>query len=367
MRIALAHPTYWPEVRRGSERLVHDLGVALARRGHEVTVLTSHPGRTEVEVEEGVEVVRSRRLRQPPTLGLHERFLGNVHNLVRRLARSRFDVVHAFYPSDAWAALAARRAAGPPVVFSFNGIPVREFLVARRYRLEMLTKVVARAEECLVLSDAAAVPFERYLMRRPRVVPGGVDTAAFAAGEPRAERPTLVCAASLGDPRKRGALLTAAFERLRAERSGARLECVRTPDPHYGTRPPALPDGAEWVEATTTAELAGRYARAWASVMPAPDEAFGLVLVESLAAGTPVVAPRSGGCPEIVGSDAVGRLFEPDDEAALATALGAALDLAEADGTAAACRSRAEDFDWSRLVGRYEEVYESAVQRRVPA
>jgi hypothetical protein len=42
VRIALLHPTYWPEVRRGSERLAHDLATALANRGHEVTLLTSH-------------------------------------------------------------------------------------------------------------------------------------------------------------------------------------------------------------------------------------------------------------------------------------------------------------------------------------
>jgi glycosyltransferase involved in cell wall biosynthesis len=361
VRIALAHPTYWPEVRRGSERLVHDLGVALARRGHEVTVLTSQPGRTTVTEEDGVEVVRSRRLPQPPTLGLHERFLGNVHNVVRQLIRRRFDLVHAFYPSDAWAALGARRLGGPPLVFSFNGIPIREFLVARRYRLEMLAKVVAGAEECLVLSEAAAEVFERYLLRRPMVLPGGVDAAAFAVDAPRAEAPTILCAASLGDPRKRGELLAAAFARLRSERPEVRLECVRTPDPHYGTSAPQLPRGAEWVDAASTDELARRYARASASVMPAPDEAFGLVLVESLAAGTPVAAPRSGGCPEIVDSRAVGRLFEPDDEAALAGAMDEALDLGASADTATACRARAADFDWREVAGRYEGVYEAAL------
>lgn len=362
MRIALAHPTYWPEVHRGSERLLHDLGVALAGRGHEVTLLTSHPAPTTVTEEEGIEVVRSRRLPQPPTLGLHERFLGNVHNVVRRLARGRYDLVHAFFPSDAWAASAARRLGGPPLVFSFNGIPVREFLVARRYRLEMLAHVVARAEECLVLSDAAAGVFERFLMRRPRVLPGGVDAAAFAPARPRASAPTIVCAASLGDPRKRGALLAAAFARLRAERPEARLRCVRTADPHFATDLPALPDGADWVEAASTAELAGHYAGAWASVTAAPDEAFGLVLLESLAAGTPVVAPRSGGCPEIVDSDAIGRLFEADDEADLAAALATALELGADGDTAAACRARAAEFDWPRLVERYEGLYESVLR-----
>lgn len=62
MRLALLMPSYWPEVRHGSERLVHDLGVVMARRGHEVTLITTHPGAREVRIEEGVRVIRARRL-----------------------------------------------------------------------------------------------------------------------------------------------------------------------------------------------------------------------------------------------------------------------------------------------------------------
>ena len=62
MRIAFLHPTYWPEVRRGSERLVHDLASGLAGRGHEVTLITSHPGRPTVNEEDGFRVIRNWRL-----------------------------------------------------------------------------------------------------------------------------------------------------------------------------------------------------------------------------------------------------------------------------------------------------------------
>jgi hypothetical protein len=61
MRIALVHPTYWPEVTRGSERFIHDLGSYLSRRGHEVTVLTAHRGRPTRSREDGMTVIRGRR------------------------------------------------------------------------------------------------------------------------------------------------------------------------------------------------------------------------------------------------------------------------------------------------------------------
>src|SRR5439155_1593557 len=81
------------------------------------------------------------------------------------------------------------------------------------------------------------------------------------------------------------------------------------------------------------------YAGAWASVLPSVDEAFGLVLIESLAAGTPAVAARSGACPEIIDDDRVGRLFAPDDADDLLRAMEEALDLGSEAETSAPSRS----------------------------
>ena len=361
MRIALLHPTYWPEVHRGSERLIHDLGATIADRGHDVTVLTTHPGPSSTATEDGVRVVRDRRLPQPPTLGLHEDYLGTVPGFSWRLVRGRFDLAHAFHLSSAWAAVRARRLGGPPVAFSFHGMPTREHLVARRYRLEMLQAVVARAAASCVLSEAAAALFRRYLLREPEVLPGGVLSDEFAVDESRAVPPTLLSAASIGDPRKRGELLLEAFDRLRERRPDALLEVVRTRDPHLSPYSFELPPGAAWIETPSTGDLARAFARASASVLAARDEPFGLVLIESLAAGTPVVAARSGSCPEIVDRPEVGRLFDGDDAAGLAGAMDETIELGGQKGTVAACRERAAEYDWSRVVERYEAVYERSV------
>lgn len=362
MRIALLNPSYWPEVRRGSERVVHDLALELHRRGHDVTILTSHPGRPTISIEEGVRVVRDWRAPQLPVLRRLEHYVNNVPNVIRRLLQGRFDLAHAFFLTDAWAASKARQFGGPAVVFSFHGIPDRPYLVHRRHRLEMMVEAVRGASACTVLSAAAAEPFERYLLHKPRVVPPGVFCSDFAVDEPRAESPTLLCAASLGDSRKRGDLLASAFRALRAKNHEMRLLVVRTPDPvHSDVGEPTLPVGAEWIDASATPELAGAYARAWASVLPAVDEAFGLVLVESLAAGTPVVAARSGAAPEILGGAPVGVLFEPDDEAGLVSAMERALELGAQAGMADACRVHARQYDWETAVTAYEDVYESVL------
>ncbi|MBA2298409.1 MAG: glycosyltransferase family 4 protein, partial [Actinobacteria bacterium] len=341
-----------------SERLVHDLGETLAERGHEVTVLTSHPGRRSTATEDGIRVVRARRLPQPPTFGLNEYHLGNVPNVIGALVRGRFDVAHAFQLSDAWAAAKALRFGGPRFAFSFHGMPTRAHLVNRRYRPEMLEYVLRRASAFSVLSEAAAAPFHRYLLRKPRILPGGVIAGEFDVGTSKADPVTVFSAASLGDPRKRGALLLEAFSLLRQSRHDLRLRIARTEDPHLSPYRLELPTGAEWSEPRTTAEIAREYASASASVLASEEEAFGLVLVESLAAGTPVVAARSGACPEIVDDPRLGTLFDGDDPAALAAAIETTIALATQQETRERCIARGREFDWSRVVERYEEVYD---------
>lgn len=359
MRVALLHPSYWPEVRRGGERLVHDVAAGLAARGHDVTLVTSHRARRSVSTEDGFRVIRNWR---PPTRLVHRRayefHLTNAPAVAAELLAGEYDVAHAFHPVDAWAAALVRRV---PFVYSMNGIPVRQFLVGRRYRLAMLEAAVERASAVTVLSEAAAEPFERFLLRRAEVVPGGVLAGAFDVRGDGNGPPTVICAASLNDARKRGPLLMEAFERLRARRPDVRLALAGLDDPTQGEEPLRLPDGAVLAPVTDSAQLARAYAGAAVSVLPSVYEAFGLVLVESLAAGTPAVAARSGACPEVLDDERVGRLFEPDDPADLARALDEALDLAADPETEARCREHAARWSWDRILPRYEELYARAI------
>src|SRR5439155_15601200 len=123
------------------------------------------------------------------------------------------------------------------------------YLVSRRYRLEMIQSVVADAACSTVLSEAAADVFRRYLLVDPVVLPGGVLSDRFQVEAPRAEAPTVLCAASLGDPRKRADLLFRGFESLRARHPDAHLLLVRTPDPVMSPLDVRPPEGARGVEA----------------------------------------------------------------------------------------------------------------------
>jgi glycosyltransferase involved in cell wall biosynthesis len=359
VRIALLHPTYWPEVWRGSERIVHDAAASLAARGHEVALLTSHDGPTASAEEDGFRVVRARRPPRFLTDRRHyELHIGNVPRLVWELLRGGYDVAHAFFPVDAWAALEARRLGGPPVVWSFMGIVTRGYLVARRYRLPILLAAAERCQAVAVLSEAAAAPFRRYLGRDPVVLPPGVLRSEFEVDAPRSPAPTLLSAASANDARKRTELLLAAFERLRARRPDARLRLTAKADPFQPQAEFAAIPGVEWIDPDSTQSLARAYAEAWVSALPAYGEAFGLGVLEALACGTPGVAAGDGGVPELLDRPQIGLTFagEPDADSLARTVLEA-LELAADPHTARACRARAEEFSLARCVDAHLALY----------
>jgi glycosyltransferase involved in cell wall biosynthesis len=95
-------------------------------------------------------------------------------------------------------------------------------------------------------------------------------------------------------------------------------------------------------------------------------EAFGIVAVEALAFGKPVIATRVGGLEEIVEAGRTGLLIPPADEKALSDALGwAATHREQLRGMADACYARAMEFTRESVAGRYLAAYEHALRTRV--
>jgi glycosyltransferase involved in cell wall biosynthesis len=109
----------------------------------------------------------------------------------------------------------------------------------------------------------------------------------------------------------------------------------------------------EFVGELSEADKPAFYAGAAATLFPSDwPEPFGLVLIESLAAGTPVVALRRGAVPEIVEQGVSGYICDDVDEMTANVERAILLD-------PGACRARAGDFSVVRMCERYEKVYES--------
>jgi glycogen synthase len=239
----------------------------------------------------------------------------------------------------------------------------------------------ATARRFIVLSKAFRdVLVTRYRIREDRIdiVPGGVQADAFKTGLSRAE-----ARERLGWPKDRIILLTV---RRLARRMGLEnfIEAIgqlREKEPTIlavlaGTGPLAgelaalverknLQEHVRLVGFVPDADLPVAYRAADASVVPSIAlEGFGLIVLESLAAGTPAIVTPVGGLPEAVSALSKDLILDGSSPAQLADGLAARLAALERLPSESACQAYAKDnFDWPVIANKVIRVYERCLQK----
>lgn len=361
--MALVHTHHWDEVRRGGERYLSDLAWYLGSAGHEVDVIVSG-GRRGRKRDEGLTVTRTRRLQHPRLSG---RGIGPNETLAvsafPALLSRRFDVVHCLLPAPVLAA----RAAGQRVVYTEIGHPTVEWNAAQPGGLRLYRQIARSASAVTALSLSAAEAVAEVGGREPVVLPPGVrldhftpiDGDEVSANATPVERILFVSDAS--ERRKGLDVAVAALAKVRVRRPGVRLVLAGPGDPAWALD--AHPAERGFIDAIGVGPrdaLPRLYSSAAVTVLPSTEEAFGLVLVESLACGTPVVASDVGGMRDIVTPE-VGRLVPPRDAGALAAAIDEVLGMNTDPDVASRCRDRARRWDWMAAIGPAHE----ALYRRV--
>lgn len=349
MRVILTHPHFWPHVRRGAEREVHDLGVRLVERGHEVRLVTSTPtGLYQHRSWDGIDV---RYVRLPPLRGVSREAAFAPVALPAVLAAPG-DVVAAFHYADAWAAVQARRVRRRPVVLKLTGTVEETRMRDVRFDRRLFRDAVAAADEVWCNSEYARDAMA-WTGREMAIVPAGVDLGRFRETAPRHAAPVVLCTSAPADPRKRLVDVVRAWPVVLAAEPAARLHVAGAMTADEGRTllrgvPPEVAATIELVGSLTDDALVDAYSSAWVTVAPAVAEALGLTTIESLACGTPVAGARSGATTEIV-DDGVGTLFAPGDPDDCARALLGALQVAADEHVRASCRAVAARWDWDAI------------------
>jgi glycosyltransferase involved in cell wall biosynthesis len=366
LRVALAHPYVWPEVRRGGERYVDDLAAYLASQGVDVDVVT---GSSESSVEHRPDGVTIRRHRH--VLGNRLRRFGvtAVETFALRawpaLARGRYDVVHAMTPTAA----IASRLAGRPTVYTVIGHPTAAQLSQRRYDSFLYGTAIRRSTVAAALSRASADQVQVLFGRHAEVLTPGVRSALFPPDlAPRTGPARILFSAAPGDRRKGLDVALAAFARVLEARPDARLQVSGQGDAEWALESLSDRDrvlsAVDFLGPGSVDDVPARYRQASITLLPSVDEAFGMALVESLATGTPVVCSPSGGMPEIVEGADVGVVAERTADA-MAEAVAKALALAAEERTPARCVEHAKNWDWEQSVGpAHLRLYRDIADRR---
>jgi glycosyltransferase involved in cell wall biosynthesis len=305
-----------------------------------------------------------------------------IQKLVAGLQRNfPFDLIHAHctYPDGVVAAHLGRHYGVPVVITEQNPW---EVWMDRYPGVRRKAIWAARQSLChIAISEAVRKSIETYAGKMPqlRVIPDGVDGAVFRLPEDGAARiPNQILFVGAIRPVKGVDILLRAVRLLADRRRDVRLVIIgeaffgKYRQEELRVRKMAgelnLGERVRFAGKQPVEELVRQMQRSAALVLPSRAESLGMVLVESLACGTPVVSTRCGGPEDIVNED-VGVLVPPGDPESMAAGIERVLDQ-PGDYDPAKLRAHAlEKFGLESVGDRLAEVYVQAMRqyRNVPA
>jgi len=394
----------------GMNVYVRDLSRELARRGHHVDVYTRSQDSSRPSISNGLgQGVRVIHLPAGPEhpYGKHlvydhlPEFVDGV--LAQAEADSiHYDVLHSHYWLSGVVARELRQRWSTPIVHMFHTLGKMKNAVARRPEERETARRIKVEAEIVRFADAliAATPTEEEQLVRLysadpasiRVISPGVDTERFhAIPAPNAKERIGLCPdcciilfvgrieplkgidnllraiAQVVDrrPELREGLVVpiigGAPDRIREDDEMVRLQELRE---ELG-----IGDVVTFLGAKDQDTLQYYYSAAEMVVMPSDYESFGMVALEAMACGTPVIASDVGGLAFLVRHGRTGYRVPARDPAALAAKITRLLTnagLRRRIGQRAACW--AESYAWPRIADRVEAVYaELVVHSRIPA
>jgi glycosyltransferase involved in cell wall biosynthesis len=392
-RVLLAPSAYAPSL-GGVEELTAKLARTLVAEGVESQVSTMRwpRGLPACEIVDGVEVRRHPFRAREGTIWRQAVAVATAPSTQARLtAQIRGfapDVIHVQCVSiGAGPHWAAAKKLGIPLVATLQG----ELTMDASHVYQRSPKLRALLRDLLTNADAVTACSRHTLeeaeewfgarIGRGRVIYNGVDVGELRSAEPmRHPRPYVFAIGRHVVQKGFDVLIEAHARQGSSARGGAASEqrsaTAWSSDGRGGTdlvlagegpETPALRELAGRLGVADSVRFLGRADRAatarWfrgasAFVLASRHEPFGIVTLEAMAAGVPVVATRVGGVPEFVHDGENGLLVEPDDAGAIAAALDRlAGDPGLSSGLVAHAGEDVEAFAWTRIAAQYQEVY----------
>lgn len=325
---------------------------ALQKEGAEVLVISQHgPKSTSRENIDGVTVFRPRYMwpakyeilqetggglpaaweKKPVSRLLFPLLLIAQMSAILRFAK-HYDVIHAQFTIPAMAATLTKPFHRKPIVTTVRGsdiyrIPKFTFgKLFNRIALGGSDKITVMSKDLQQATVALGIPESKF-----EYLPPPIDLERFQSAEWKDREPLILYIASL-IPRKGPRFLIEAFKKIEQRFPNYRLIMIGS-GPEEGMLKELVTqldirEKVQFIPSQTQEQVADWLRRASLFVLPSLEEALGMVAVEALASGTPVVGSRVGGIPEVITPE-TGRLVTPGDADELAITISSLLESPE--------------------------------------
>ncbi len=368
MKIGLVTPYVYP-VPGGVNQHVRYLYENLRKRGHDVRILTSSHGLQ--RASEGDVIRIGKGFSMPAngsqgTITLSPRYVSQVNDVLKQ---ERFDLLHFHEPFVPFLSLIVLRQSRSVNVATFHAYG--GFSPAYEFGSRVMGSYAARLHGRIAVSGAARHFIDRFFPGDYRVIPNGVDVARFASAVPIArwqDGTKNLLFVGRHEPRKGLLDLLKAYRILRKTGCRCRLLVVGSGPQEREARRYVMTrklGGVEFLGRVSDDEKAQLFKTADIYVSPATGgESFGIVLLESMAAGTPIVCSDIHGYKGVVRRGREGILVPPRRPKALAA--GIAKVLGDDDLRAEMAvngEARAEQFSWERVTERVDDYYGFVIRR----
>ncbi|MHB1501003.1 MAG: glycosyltransferase family 4 protein [Candidatus Dormibacteria bacterium] len=371
MKVAMVSPYDYRRPGGVGEHVRH-LAAELRSRGLTVKVIAPYAGYRSDPVQDLIALGRPIPI---PANGSVARISLSFH-LSRRiqeaLQRERFDVVHIHEPlMPALPVNVLRLNRTAAAVGTFHAYARQN--LGYYYGRPILRRQFRRLDDCIAVSEPARAFVSRYFPAEYTVIPNGIDPTFFrpdappAEGIPHPRRQTILFLGRL-EERKGLSTLLDAYQLLRQVRADCQLVVVGDGALRLGyerrVEEEGIPD-VRFMGFVPEAAKPGYFTAA--DIYCAPNsgkESFGVILLEAMASGRPVVATAIDGFSQVLTDGREGLLVQPGNDGAMASALSFLLDHPEKrQAMGRAGRESAVGYAWPIVADRVYDVYTRALAR----
>jgi phosphatidylinositol alpha-mannosyltransferase len=381
MKIALVTPYDYPYPGGVTEHIMH-LDREFRERGHETRIIAASTEDKDALDSNVIKV--SGALSSFPVSGSNARITLSppVYRRVKKILNDeKFDIVHVHEPAVPLLCLTVLRHSHAINVGTFHAY--RETNAFYEYAKPVAQRVFGRLDGRIFVSEAVREYITQYFPGDYRIIPNGIDFARFNSADTQPipkfsdGRPNILFVGRI-EPRKGFHHLIRAYPYIKEAVPEVRLVVVGAFNDD---------EKASFVRYARANHLSGIHFVGWvsrdelpryyrsATVYCAPStgfESFGIVLLEAMASGLPIVASDIAGYREVLHDGVQGRLVPPEDAVAIAEAIITLLknpplgrQMAERGRTTAA------EYDWSLIANRvldyYGELKATGIRKKSPS